>query len=296
MTAPPAPGAESGLGGARPLLAEAAARLTAAGVPGARLDARILLGHVLGIESAAVFSLADTALPAGVASAFGALVGRRAASEPVSRIIGRREFWSLDFVLAPATLDPRPDSETLIEALLELRPNRAAALSILDLGTGSGCLLLAALSEYPRARGLGVDASEPCCAAAASNAARLGLAERTAFRAADWGGGIDGPFDVVLCNPPYIPTADIAALAPEVRLHDPRTALDGGIDGLDAYRALAACLPRLLDADGLALLEVGAGQAAAVAELMQAGGLSVIKVRPDLAGIPRCVALRRASD
>jgi release factor glutamine methyltransferase len=218
------------------------------------------------------------------------VVARRARREPVSRIVGRREFWSLDFMLSPATLDPRPDSECLIEAALAAAPEDAATL-VLDLGTGSGCLLLAFLSERKRATGLGVDLSADAVATARENAARLGLAERARFAVGDWGAGVTGGFDLILCNPPYIPAGDIEGLAPEVAHHDPRLALAGGEDGLEAYRELAPELARLLRPRGRAVLEVGHGQADAVGRLMAAAGLSTHARRADLGGIERCLTL-----
>jgi release factor glutamine methyltransferase len=215
-------------------------------------------------------------------------VRRRAAGEPLSRLRGAREFWSLDFALSPETLDPRPESETLVAAALDAVPDRAARLRLLDLGTGTGCLLLALLSELPNAWGLGIDRAAGAAATARANAVALGLASRAAFIVGDWGEALRGGFDFVVSNPPYIPSADIPALAPEVR-HDPLRALDGGPDGLDAYRALAPDLARLLR--GTALIELGAGQAPAAARIMRTAGLDVRGTRPDLAGIDRCLVL-----
>ena len=221
------------------------------------------------------------------------LVARRADGEPVARILGRREFWGLPFALAPATLEPRPDTETVVEAALGLVRGAGGAASILDLGTGSGCLLLALLSELPDAAGVGVDRSPAAAAAARRNARSLGLGDRARFVAGDWAEAISGRFDLVVSNPPYIATEHIEALAPEVRRHDPALALDGGADGLDAYRAIVADLPRLLAPSGVAVLELGAGQRDAVAGLARAAGLVVIGSNPDLAGTPRALALGR---
>jgi release factor glutamine methyltransferase len=208
----------------------------------------------------------------------------------VSRILGRRGFWSLELAIGPAVLDPRPDSETLVQAVLDRCRDRTAALRILDLGTGSGCLLLALLSELPNAGGVGLERAGDAAALARANTERCGLADRAEIRTEDWRlWTADARFDVVVCNPPYIATAQIDALAPEVARFDPRGALDGGADGLDAYRALAPRTAALLAPDGLAVFEVGAGQADAVAALLRAAGLRTYPPLCDLAGTPRCV-------
>ncbi|WP_186420326.1 peptide chain release factor N(5)-glutamine methyltransferase [Bosea sp. CS1GBMeth4] len=212
-------------------------------------------------------------------------LARRLAGEPLWRILGAREFWGLSFSLSPGTLEPRPDSETLIEAALaHLARRRLEKLRILDLGTGTGCLLVAALREFPQATGLGIDLSPDALATAAGNAARNGVAARAAFRRGNWAAGIEERFDLVLSNPPYIASGEIAELDRTVRENDPLLALDGGPDGLDAYRALAAALPDLLEPGGLAILEIGAGQEAAVVGLLQDAGLRHIASRRDLGG------------
>jgi release factor glutamine methyltransferase len=216
---------------------------------------------------------------------FESYLARRIAREPVAYITGAKEFWSLDFEVGPGVLIPRPQTETLIEQMLAKFPDRAAPLEILDLGTGTGCLLVAALHEYPRARGAGVDSSVEALAWTGRNIRKHGLGERAVQVKGDFA-RIAGEHDVILCNPPYITTADIAALAPEVRLYEPHPALDGGPDGLDAYRALGRVLRRLLKPGGMAFLEIGAGQSEAVGALL---GLKIIGIVPDLAGIPRCV-------
>jgi release factor glutamine methyltransferase len=221
------------------------------------------------------------------------LLGRRLAHEPLALILGRREFWSLDFAVSPATLIPRPESETLIEASAAAFASRPPPRRLLDLGTGTGCLLLAALSEFPAAFGVGVDLAPEAAALAASNAAALGMAERACFMCGDWADPLDARFDLVLCNPPYVTTSEIDGLMPEVRRYEPRRALDGGPDGLAAYRHLLPCLSRLLDSGGVAVLELGAGQAVAVTNLARQAGFGST-VRPDLAGIPRAIVLRRA--
>lgn len=274
-------------------LAEATRRLAAAGIDSARLDARALLAHLLGTEPMSLFSRPERRLDKDQASRFQDLVARRERREPLSHITGHREFWSLDFRVTPATLDPRPDTETVVEAVLEALPDRTAALRLLDLGTGTGCLLAALLHELPAAHGIGIDASAEACAVAADNLRRLGLSERSQVRQGDWGRGLDGCFDAIVSNPPYIPEEDLAGLQPEVALYEPRQALAAGSDGLDCYRVLAPQIAGLLAPGGIAALEVGRGQASAVAALMAAAGLEVIGVRADLAGVERCVLATR---
>ncbi len=285
----PAAGAATALAGGAAALAGAATTLREAGVPEPRRDARLLLAHATRSGPEALLAEPGRALDDDDRRTFAALVARRAAREPVSRIVGRREFWSLDFRLTPQTFDPRPDSETLVEAVLEGIADRAAPLALLDLGTGSGCLLLALLSELPNAWGLGVDDDERALGAARANARALGLGGRASFVVGDWGSALDNPFNVVVTNPPYIRQQDIAALAPEVAAHEPRRALAGGDDGLAAYRALAPSLGRLLAADGMAAIEVGDGQASAVATVLGGAGLVVSSARRDLAGGLRCL-------
>lgn len=258
-------------------IAATAQQLAAAGIANPRHEARLL--H---------------ALAAGDSARLVDYVRRRTAHEPYSRIRGAREFWSLDFALSPDTLDPRPDSETLIEAALAALPDRTAPLRVVDLGTGTGALLLALLSEYPNATGLGVDILPGAVATAARNAAALGLANRAQFVAGDWVEINLGAADVILANPPYVPSDEIAVLPPEIVQFDPRRALDGGDDGLMAYRALVPVVRRTLWPDGWAFFELGAGQAEAVARLVAAGDLRVVGVRRDLAGCERCLAIRQA--
>ncbi|NUB15985.1 peptide chain release factor N(5)-glutamine methyltransferase [Azospirillum brasilense] len=264
-----------------------------AGVDTPDLDARLLVEQALGLTRHDLFTRANDPVPEPDAAHLLALVERRAAREPVGRILGHREFWTIDLALNPDTLEPRPDTETLVEAVLKALPDRNAPLRLLDLGTGTGCILLALLAELPNASGLGVDLSPGAVAAATENAARNGLAERVRFQTGNWGTGLDERFDVVVSNPPYIPSADIAALDPEVREHDPLRALDGGADGLDAYRIIAAQTPDLLQPGGLAGLEVGQGQAADVTGLLAAAGLEPAGVFRDLGGVERCVLGRK---
>ncbi len=270
-------------------VAGAAATLADAGIGEARREARLLVALAIEADPAIVLGYPERPMAERARRRLACFVGRRAAHEPLSRLRGQREFWSLDFTLSPDTLDPRPDSETVIESALAVLPDRQAPLTLIDFGTGSGCLLLALLSELPRATGLGVDISWGAARTARRNAARLGLHDRARFVVGDWDAAIGGAADVILANPPYIRTADLSSLAPEVRDYDPKNALDGGDDGLQAYRALAKGVKRLLAPDGIALFEVGEGQAEAVAQLAVCSGLKVLFVRADLSGIARCV-------
>jgi len=272
-----------------------AAELAAAGIEDARSEAWLLLSAATGCSRAALVAGAVDGLGPAEENRLAALAARRLRREPMAYILGSREFWSLDFRVGPAVLVPRPESETVVEAALAEIADRGARLRILDLGTGSGCLLLALLSELPRATGLGVDRSAGALAIAQDNADRLGLAERAAFRISDWGHGLAGPFDVIVCNPPYVALADAAGLAPEVRAFEPKEALFAGADGLAAYHALAPDCAHLLAADGVACLEIGQGQGAAVAAIAARHGLRLAACRPDLAGIERCLVLRSAS-
>lgn len=281
------------IGGA---LAEAERRLRAAGVEAPRRDARLLLAELLGGEgSATVMAWPERELAPDLAEAFSARIERRAAREPVARILGRREFWSLPLRLVPETLDPRPDSEALVEGLLRGVADRTAPLRLLDLGTGSGCLLLALLSELPGARGLGIDRSEPALEAARANASALGLAERAEFRAGDWCEGLEARFDLLVCNPPYIPGAEIAALEPEVACWEPRAALDGGADGLDPYRRVLPRLETLLAPGGRAAFEHGPGQGEAIAALLPAPERWRLETLCDLSGRARGLLFVRAT-
>ena len=270
-----------------------------AGIETARLDARVLVAHALGIEPAAVFGRFETLLNRSESERLAAMVRRRKAREPVARIVGEREFWSLSLRISADTLVPRPESETLVEAVLQLTDDRQAPLRVLDLGTGSGCLLLALMSELLEARGIGVDVCERVLAVAEGNAERLGFSARTEFQTGDWGSGLlpalKCGFDIIVSNPPYIASGEIDGLAPEVALFDPRRALDGGTDGLNCHNVLAAQIPLLLATDGLAALEIGTGQEIAVARLVHESGLQVIDIKGDLAGIPRCVTARHVA-
>ena len=251
-----------------------------------RLDAELLMAHALGTsrEDLLLSRLHDAA-PA----AFAPLVRRRLAHEPVAYIIGRRAFWTIELEVGAGALVPRPDSEILIEAAVE-HFGDAGPETVLDLGTGPGTLLLAALDQWPGARGVGVDASPQALEFARRNAERLGLSARAELRSGDWAGGVSGRFDLVLCNPPYV--EDGADLPPDVRQWEPGEALFAGPDGLDAYRRLAPQIPRLLAEGGIACVEIGAGQAAAAGALFEDEGLRV-SVQMDLCGRDRCLLLAR---
>lgn len=272
-------------------VADGAQRLADAGVPEPRREARLILAHALGIEPVVVTGYPERRVPD--AARYEELIARRAAREPLSHLTGRREFWSLDFEVTPATLDPRPDSETVIETALSVSPNPDTALTILDLGTGTGCLLLALLSERPRAEGIGIDIDPAAVAVARRNADRLALSGRARFAVGDWGRALEGRFDLIISNPPYIPAADIAVLQREVSEYEPRRALDGGADGLDAYRALAGDVLRLLAPGGAAVYEFGLGQGDGVAEVVEGAGLAVEGFARDLAGRRRCIVCRK---
>ena len=274
---------------ARRLLAQS---LRAQGVDTPDFDARLLVGHALGLDHAGLASAGERLLTAAEADALAAFAARRQAREPVARILGRKEFWGLTLHLNAATLVPRPETETVVEAALAaLSHNRTQRLA--DLGTGSGALVLALVSELPAAFGVGTDVSIPALDCACDNAAALGLAGRTAFLACDYGAALAGTFDLVIANPPYVPHDEIATLAPEVRDFDPKRALDGGPDGLAGYRTIAADARRLLAADGTLVLEIGAGQSDAAIRIVAAGGLRLCgPPRRDLAGVARALVAR----
>ena len=273
------------------LLREAAGSLAAAGVERPRAEARLLLEAATGMGRSRLLAHPEQPVAASDAARFQGWIARRGAREPAAYILGRSEFWSLSFRVGPGVLVPRADSETMIEAVTRAFPDRAAPLRVLDLGVGSGCLLLSVLHHFVNARGLGVDASERALAYARANAEALGLDARAELCLADFREGVAGTYDIVLSNPPYIPSAEIATLDPEVAGHEPREALDGGPDGLDAYRTILSALPDLLAPEGAVFLEVGAGQAAEVAVLAAAAW--DFRLHHDLAGIARCLELRQ---
>jgi release factor glutamine methyltransferase len=258
------------------------------------LDARLLLCHATGLSHEAYVAARNDALAPDAAARFGAFIERRLAGEPVSRIIGVREFYGRSFRIDAGTIDPRPDTETLVETALGLVDGEAP-LNILDLGTGSGCILITLLAELPRASGVGVDVSLPALEPARDNAHALGVGDRASFIASDWLEAVEGAFDLVVANPPYLSSADMAALSPEVRDHDPRPTLDGGPDGLSAYRRIVPGLRKALSPGGFALFEIGPDQAQAVSRLLAEAGLDVGEGQHlwrDLAGRPRVVGAR----
>lgn len=280
------------------LLRDAAVALTAAGIDNARFEARLLLSHAAGLTVEQLIARGPDPAPAAVIAALRDLTARRVRREPMAYILGEREFWGLPFRVSPAVLVPRPDSETLIETVLDLFPDRNRALRVADLGVGSGCLLLTLLREYPRASGVGMDASEAALSVARVNAGALDVASRTVLVAGDWqqAGWTDwlgGLFDLVVSNPPYIRTDAIAGLMPEVAVHEPRLALDGGADGVAAYRIIAAAAPRLLVPGGWLVVEGGVGQASDIIEIFSSAGLSPRAPRKDLGGIDRVVAAQQ---
>jgi release factor glutamine methyltransferase len=264
----------------------------AAGRVRPELDARLLIEHALGLDRTAVVAAAERALGRSGRRRIAALADRRLGREPVARIVGVKEFWGLRLRVSPATLVPRPDSETVVEAALAAIGQsrlRSRQLTIADLGTGSGALLLALLSELPHAVGVGTDISREALVTAAENARELSLDRRATFVACDFGAALVGGFDLVVSNPPYVESDTIATLEPEVRDHDPRIALDGGADGLAAYRSIGADACRLIAAGGHLIVEIGAGQAIPVGRIMTAFGLEVAAPIPDLEGIARVI-------
>jgi len=275
---------------------EAASALRRGGLETPDLDARLLLCHAAGLSHEAYVAKAGDRLEPATLARLAAAIDRRLKREPVARIIGTREFYGRPFRLDPQVLDPRPDTETLIEAALahvERWGWGGKKLKLLDLGTGTGCVLITLLAELPHARGVGTDLSSSALALATANAMRLGVGARAAFLAADWLDAIDGTFDLILANPPYLTAAEIAGLAPDVAAYDPRLALDGGADGLDVYRRIAARAGRVLAKGGRLLVEIGATQGAPVSKIFRAAGLKLDEAKAiscDLAGRPRVVA------
>ena len=266
----------------------------AASIAEADVDARVLVGHALHLDRAKLIAQSDRILEAREVTVISALAARRLRHEPVSRILGQKEFWSLPLSVTPDVLVPRPETETVVEGALDFVVRgglRMEKLRIIDIGTGSGALMLALLQELPNAIGTGTDVSKVALQVARANAAHCGLERRCSFVACDIASGVQGPFDLVVSNPPYIAHDEIASLAPEVRDYDPTVALDGGDDGLAAYRAIAAEATRLLAPGGRLFVELGAGQESAVRALFTNAGLTVGAARKDLAGIPRVLGV-----
>jgi len=273
---------------AKQALAAAVPRLREAGVEDAPRDVRLLLAHAMGIPPDRLTLHIGDPMTGPQVQSFEAAIAARAARKPLSQIIGRRLFWSRSFRVTADTLDPRPETEILVAEALA-----APFSSVLDIGTGTGCILLTLLAERPDATGTGTDISAPALAVAQENAATLGLSARAAFRRANWLEGVPGRFDLIVSNPPYIAAAEMAALAPEVRDHEPYGALTDGGDGLTAYRAIARQAPAALLPGGRLLVEIGPSQGQAVAALFAAAGLADIRILPDLDGRDRVVAARR---
>jgi len=261
-------------------------RLSEAGIEGAAGDARALLAEAMGMARERLTLHLGEALAPEAAARFEAMLARRAGREPVARILGRRVFWGREFAVTPAVLDPRPETECLIAAAL----GAPVPGQLLDLGTGTGCIAVTLLAEWPGARGVATDISEAALAVAAGNAARHGVAGRLDLRRADWLAGLDGRFDLIVSNPPYIARAEMAGLAPEVRGHDPHLALSDGADGLSAYRALARGAVRHIVPGGRLIVEIGWRQGPEVAAILGAAGLSGVRILPDLDGRDRVVS------
>ncbi len=270
--------------------------LAQAGIDSADADARLLIEHALRIDRVAMMTQGERALEPHEAKAIDALAARRLKREPVARIVGAKEFWSLALTVTPDVLVPRPETETVVELALDMLGSgrRQTHLRVLDIGTGSGALLLALLKELPQATGIGTDVSEGALKVARGNAERHGLAPRCLFVNTDIAAGVQGPFALIVSNPPYIARHDIAGLDPEVRDYEPAGALDGGADGLACYRAIAGDADRLLRPGGRLVVEIGIGQGEAVSGLFSDAGLTAVETRPDLAGIPRALGVINA--
>jgi release factor glutamine methyltransferase len=261
-----------------------------AGIEAADVDGRLLVGHALHLDRARLIAQSDRILEAREINVISALAARRLKREPVSRILGQKEFWSIALAITPDVLVPRPETETVVEGALDFVVRgglRMEKLRILDIGTGSGALLLALLRELPNATGTGTDISTGALKVARENAARCGVEGRCTFVVCDIASVVEGPFDLLVSNPPYIAHNEITSLAPEVKNYDPTVALDGGDDGLAAYRAIAADAKRLLAPGARMFVELGAGQETAVRDLFTNVGLIAGIARTDLAGIPR---------
>jgi release factor glutamine methyltransferase len=284
----------------RSVTANLARRLRAAGMPSPDLDARLLASHACGLSRETYILANDRPIDARESAAIDDFAGRRLAGEPVSRILGRREFYGRDFAIGPAVLDPRPDTEALVAAAIDIlaaEARTAGSPRILDLGTGSGCILLTLLAELPHAWGVGIDVDPEALKLARGNAKTLTLTSRSAFACMDWVEALNGEFDLIVSNPPYIARDEITTLADDVRLYDPKVALDGGLDGYDAYRAISATCLSVLRPGGSVVVEAGARQAAEIVNLFAEHDVTGIGVEArlfqDLAGINRVVAIKR---
>jgi release factor glutamine methyltransferase len=274
------------------LLKTAVLMLQKAQIESASLDARLLLEHVLRVSREQLLLRMEEPVRVGQEQEYLELIARRTNRQPVAQLIERREFWGIEFCVSEATLDPRPDSETLIESVLFYYRGREKPVRILDLGTGTGCLLLSLLSEFPQATGLGIDASDAALIVAKENSLKLGYQARAAFKLGNWHDGINDTFDIIVANPPYIPTDSIDKLAPEVARWEPRLALDGGEDGLNCYRIILSRLPQILAENGVAALEIGLNQQQPIEALIKESGLEVAGVKADMGGIARCIVIK----
>jgi release factor glutamine methyltransferase len=269
-----------------------AERLAAVGIESARLDARVLLAHAMDLGTGELLTAKDPS-PEQIAR-YEELLARRVAREPVAYITGEREFWSLSFAVGPGVLIPRPETETLLEEAARRFSDHDRPLEVLDLGTGSGAILVAFLRDYPKAHGTGIDRSPEALSWARRNAEQLGVIKRSTWNTGGWEAALGGSYDLIFSNPPYLAACEIAGLAPEIAAYEPQEALLAGADGLDAYRAISPVAAATLRSGGLVIVEVGAGQAEAVAGIFQAQGLENIGITPDLASIPRAVVAGRA--
>ena len=270
-------------------LSAGAERLSQVGIESARLDARVLLAHALGKQTGEI--IGNHPLSEDEQKSFDALVARRAAREPVAYITGHKEFWSLDFAVGPGVLVPRPETETLIEQVLLEFPDKVAALSAIDFGTGSACIPIAFLSEFPNAGAIGLERSRDALVFAERNKMTLAAGTRLDLVEGDWSAAPSGPFDVIFSNPPYLAQSELARMAPELH-KEPEAALVAGQDGLEAYRLLAPLIAAQLKPSGRVFLEIGLGQAHGVCAILATAGLETVRVAPDLSGTPRCIVAR----
>ena len=276
------------------VLRMAISELRNAGVEGAIIDSRILASAAFDLSREEILREPDATLKISDIALFKEMLNRRCAREPVSRILGMREFRGLEFKVAPSTLDPRPDSETIVEAVFDIACEMPDRLRILDLGTGTGCLLLSVLHALPAARGVGTEIDPDAAACAIQNAQALGLSDRSEIVCGNWVEGVDGPFDIIFSNPPYIPSDEIQLLAPEVALYEPVGSLDGGADGFDAYREISELLGELLSPSGRVVFEIGDQQGDAVTAIFCAAGFVGVKNCKDLAGRDRALIFSKA--
>ena len=275
------------------VLKSAASKLSAAGIQNSKLDSKILLCHVAEIDPCSLFSNIDQELNVKTLKCFEELVQRRLLREPVSHLIGEREFWSLSFDVSADVLDPRPASETLIQAAVDFVGNKEKHISALDIGTGSGCLIISLLTELRFAKGVGIDISEPALTIARRNAEKNLVHKRIKFFKSFWGENLSKNFEIILCNPPYISENERGSLEPEVCDYEPECALFGGNDGLSAFRQLAPNIYRLLKPGGFAIIECGRGQAQSVIKIFSNADIRHIETRLDIDGIERCCIFRR---